>query len=165
MRDLGAGALQALPDKDAVLAEMLVSISEELLAGRGASGSAAAPDARATRWSRWSSGTSTSRCTHRPLIVVQDRDWESLPDDARERVRTLQREYVDLWAAQLRGVRRPAARTRARAGDRARGLRSDQLHPAQQPPARAELAALLRGMAPPRWACDRAVRARYTVLR
>ena len=39
---------------------------------------------------------------HRPLIVVQDRDWESLPADARERVRALQREYVDLWADQLR---------------------------------------------------------------
>ncbi|MCW2846005.1 MAG: kstR2 6, partial [Nocardioides sp.] len=41
---------------------------------------------------------------HRPLIVVQDRDWESLPGEARERVRSLQREYVDLWAAQLRLV-------------------------------------------------------------
>ena len=38
---------------------------------------------------------------HRALIVVQDRDWESLSAEARERVRTLQREYVDLWAAQL----------------------------------------------------------------
>ena len=33
---------------------------------------------------------------------MQDRDWSSLPDDAREEVRALQREYVDLWAAQLR---------------------------------------------------------------
>jgi hypothetical protein len=41
---------------------------------------------------------------HRALIVVQDRDWESLPAEARERVRALQREYVDLWAAQLRLV-------------------------------------------------------------
>jgi hypothetical protein len=36
------------------------------------------------------------------LIVVQDRDWQSLPAQARERVRSLQREYVDLWAGQLR---------------------------------------------------------------
>ena len=41
---------------------------------------------------------------HRPLIVVQDRDWESLPGPAREQVRALQREYVDLWAARLREV-------------------------------------------------------------
>ena len=41
---------------------------------------------------------------HRALIVVQDRDWESLPDAARERVRDLQRRYVDLWAAQLRAA-------------------------------------------------------------
>ncbi|MCL8026784.1 TetR/AcrR family transcriptional regulator [Nocardioides bruguierae] len=36
------------------------------------------------------------------LIVVQDRDWASLPTDARERVRGLQREYVATWAEQLR---------------------------------------------------------------
>jgi len=41
---------------------------------------------------------------HRALIVVQDRDWSSLPPDARERVRALQREYVDVWAAQLRAA-------------------------------------------------------------
>ena len=28
--------------------------------------------------------------SHRPLIVVQDRDWESLPEEAREQVRRLQ---------------------------------------------------------------------------
>ena len=41
---------------------------------------------------------------HRPLIIVQDRDWESLPLAAREQVRRLQRDYVDLWAEQLRLV-------------------------------------------------------------
>ncbi len=42
---------------------------------------------------------------NKPLIVVQDRDWASLPDDARERVRSLQRRYVDLWVTQLRALR------------------------------------------------------------
>ena len=41
---------------------------------------------------------------HRSLIVVQDRDWESLPTEAREQVRRLQREYVDVWAGRLREV-------------------------------------------------------------
>ncbi len=41
---------------------------------------------------------------HQPLIVVQDRDWASLPEDARERVRGLQRRYVELWADRLREV-------------------------------------------------------------
>jgi hypothetical protein len=52
---------------------------------------------------------------HRALIVVQDRDWQSLPPDARERVRALQREYVDVWAAQLRRLHRGLHTDRARA--------------------------------------------------
>jgi hypothetical protein len=51
--------------------------------------------------------------------VVQDRDWESLPAEARERVRSLQREYVDLWAAELRrlddSLDLPTARSMAHA--------------------------------------------------
>ena len=49
------------------------------------------------------------------MIVVQDRDWQSLPAQAREQVRTLQREYVDVWAAQLRRVHRGLRTDRARA--------------------------------------------------
>jgi len=88
--------------KDAVLAEMLVSISEELL-GVGRERVAAAPDAGAALAALvdWHVDFALR---HRPLIVVQDRDWQSLPVEARERVRALQREYVDLWAAQLRRI-------------------------------------------------------------
>ena len=88
--------------KDAVLAEMLVSISQELLdVGRDRVSSA--PDAPAALGAliEWHVDFALR---HRPLIVVQDRDWQSLPIEARERVRSLQREYVDLWAAQLRLV-------------------------------------------------------------
>jgi hypothetical protein len=52
---------------------------------------------------------------HRSLIVVQDRDWQSLPPAARERVRALQREYVDVWARQLRRLHRGLRTDRARA--------------------------------------------------
>ena len=52
---------------------------------------------------------------HRALIVVQDRDWQSLPPVAREQVRSLQREYVDVWAAQLRRLHRGLHTDRARA--------------------------------------------------
>ena len=88
--------------KDAVLAEMLVSISQELL-DVGRDRADAAPDARAALGALidWHVDFALQ---HRPLIVVQDRDWQSLPIEARERVRALQREYVDLWAAQLRLV-------------------------------------------------------------
>ena len=80
---------------------MLVAISERLLA-EGQERVARADRRRPTRWPRWSTGTWSSRCAQPSLIVVQDRDWQSLPTAARERVRSLQREYVDLWAAQLR---------------------------------------------------------------
>lgn len=99
--------------KDAVLAEMLVSISEELL-GVGRVRVAAAADAAAAIVALvdWHVDFALR---HRPLIVVQDRDWQSLPSEARERVRTLQREYVDLWAGQLRLVHRRLGLDQARA--------------------------------------------------
>jgi AcrR family transcriptional regulator len=99
--------------KDAVLAEMLVSISLELLAV-GRTRVAAAPDAAAALVSLvdWHADFALR---HRPLIVVQDRDWQSLPSEARERVRSLQREYVDLWAGQLRLVHDDLDLPRARA--------------------------------------------------
>ena len=42
---------------------------------------------------------------NKPLIVVQDRDWSSLPAEAQEQVRHLQRAYVELWVTTLREVR------------------------------------------------------------
>jgi AcrR family transcriptional regulator len=100
--------------KDAVLAEMLVSISLELLAVGRARVAAAAADPAAALASLvdWHADFALR---HRPLIVVQDRDWQSLPSEARERVRSLQREYVDLWAGQLRLVHVDLGLDRARA--------------------------------------------------
>jgi len=99
--------------KDAVLAEMLVSISEELLRVGGERVAAAGDPAGAVHGLvAWYVDFALR---HRALIVVQDRDWESLPDEARERVRILQREYVDLWAAQLRLIDESLTGDRARA--------------------------------------------------
>ncbi|WP_343061519.1 TetR/AcrR family transcriptional regulator [Nocardioides luti] len=99
--------------KDAVLAEMLVSISQDLLSvGRSRVADAAGPADALVALVDWHVDFALR---HRPLIVVQDRDWESLPREARERVRTLQREYVDLWADQLRLVHGGLALERARA--------------------------------------------------
>lgn len=102
----GPALYKHFSSKDAVLAEMLVSISEELLAeGRARVVAAGGDPAAALRGLvDWHVDFALR---HRALIVVQDRDWESLPDDARERVRDLQRAYVDLWAAQVR-TREPA---------------------------------------------------------
>ena len=86
--------------KDAVLAEMLVSISRWLLDG-GRACVAAAPDPAAALAALVDHHVGFA-LEHRPLIVVQDRDWSSLPAEAREEVRRTQRAYVDVWADQLR---------------------------------------------------------------
>ena len=82
----------------------------------------------------------------RALIVVQDRDWESLPTDAREQVRALQRKYVDLWAAQLRAVDSDLGLTQARATAHAVfGLINSTPHSGRLPDA--AMRELLRDMA------------------
>src|SRR5918992_3179086 len=96
----GPALYKHFPSKQAVLASMLVSISEDLLrVGRERIETAADPAAAVRALVEWHVDFALR---HRPLIVVQDRDWESLPTEARERVRALQRAYVDLWAAELR---------------------------------------------------------------
>lgn len=98
----GPALYKHFPSKDAILAEMLVAISEELLSvGRSrVSAAADAPSALAALVD-WHISFALA---NKALIVVQDRDWDSLPVEARERVRTLQREYVDLWVAQVRAI-------------------------------------------------------------
>jgi hypothetical protein len=77
---------------------------------------------------------------------VQDRDWESLPPDAREQVRRLQREYVDIWAEQLRRVHRGLRTDRARAmAHVAFGLINSTPHSGLLP--NAQMRALLTSMA------------------
>lgn len=96
----GPALYKHFPSKQAVLAEMLVAISEELLrVGTERVAAAAGPRPALAALVDWHVDFALR---HRALIVVQDRDWEALPLEARERVRSLQREYVDLWAAQLR---------------------------------------------------------------
>lgn len=113
----GPALYKHFASKDALLAEMLVSISERLLAVAlervaEAEDAAGALDALVAWHVEFA-------LRHRPLIIVQDRDWESLPPDAREQVRTLQRAYVDVWAARLReldpGLDLATARARAHA--------------------------------------------------
>ncbi len=109
----GPALYKHFPSKDAVLAEMLVSISERLLAvGRDRSDRAADARAALAALVDWHVEFALR---HRALIVVQDRDWESLPVQAREQVRALQREYVDVWAGRLRELHRGLGMDHARA--------------------------------------------------
>ena len=109
----GPALYRHFASKDAMLAEMLVSISEELLAV-GRERVREAEDHREALHAlvNWHIDFALH---NKPLIVVQDRDWASLPDAARERVRELQRRYVELWVEQLRAVHRGLALDRARA--------------------------------------------------
>lgn len=147
----GPALYKHFPSKDAMLAEMLVSISEELLrVGTERTqdhGALREPADAVVALVEWHIEFALE---HRPLIVVQDRDWESLPADARERVRSLQREYVDLWATQLRrlhheldsDLRLDQARAMAHA---AFGLINSTPHSALLPDE--QMRDLLRGMA------------------
>jgi AcrR family transcriptional regulator len=113
----GPALYRHFASKDAMLAEMLVGISELLLAEARKRSRAATParDALGALLD-WHIDFALG---HRALIVVQDRDWDALPDEARARVRRLQRAYIDLWADQLSqladGIDRGEAQTRARA--------------------------------------------------
>jgi AcrR family transcriptional regulator len=109
----GPALYRHFASKDAMLAEMLVSISEELLeVGRERVAEAADAHEALRALVDWHVDFALH---NRPLIVVQDRDWSSLPDDARERVRALQRRYVELWVDQLRAVHRELPPRRGRA--------------------------------------------------
>ncbi|HEX3929846.1 MAG TPA: TetR/AcrR family transcriptional regulator, partial [Nocardioides sp.] len=108
----GPALYKHFDSKDAVLAAMLVGISERLLEeGRARADGAASPRDALDSLVAWHVDFALR---HRSLIVVQDRDWQSLPPAARERVRHLQREYVEVWAAQLRRVHRGLRSDRAR---------------------------------------------------
>lgn len=112
----GPALYKHFASKEAILAEMLVSISEELLTeGRARVTAYGVDDDPAAAVRALVAWHVDFALRHQPLIVVQDRDWESLPPQARERVRALQREYVDLWAAQLRRVHPGLRSDRSRA--------------------------------------------------
>ncbi|HEY0903428.1 MAG TPA: TetR/AcrR family transcriptional regulator [Marmoricola sp.] len=104
--------------KQSILSEMLVSISQELLReGRRRVAEAADDDAALVALVDWHV---TFALAHKPLIVVQDRDWAALALEAREKVRETQLAYVGVWVKVLRelheGLGAEAARARVHAG-------------------------------------------------
>lgn len=104
--------------KQAILSEMLVSISEELLReGRRRVKEAADDKAALESLVDWHV---TFALAHKPLIVVQDRDWSALPVEAREKVRSTQLAYIEVWVKVLRslhsGLSAEQARARVHAG-------------------------------------------------
>lgn len=91
----GPAIYRHFPSKEGLLTEMLVGISEHLLdGGRRLAGTYPSPAERLAALVAFH----VDFALHRPeLISVQDRDLANLPEDARRRVRALQRAYVEVW--------------------------------------------------------------------
>ncbi len=109
----GPALYRHFPSKDAMLAEMLVQVSDRLLTvGRErVQGAATAEDALDTlvRWHiEFALGNPE-------LITVQDRDLANCSDPDRRRVRRLQRRYVEVWVGVLAAAHPGCDRGRLRA--------------------------------------------------
>lgn len=141
----GPGLYRHFVSKDAVLAEMLVAISEELLReGRTRVDAAADPRAALDALVAWQS---TFALSHPALIVVQDRDLGNVPEPGRHRIRQLQRQYVEVWVQVLCAVDPTRGEPEARAAAHAVfGLLNSTPHSATGLPTE-EMAPLLRRMA------------------
>jgi AcrR family transcriptional regulator len=132
--------------KDAMLAEMLLRISERLLAGGTERVAAAGGDPGAQL--RALVDFQVDFALDNPaLITVQDRDLGSLPEADAAQVRRLQRRYVEVWVTVLARVHpaADAATCRARA-HAVFGLINSTPHSAGRL-ARTEMAVLLTEMA------------------
>lgn len=138
----GPALYRHFPGKEALLAELLVGISEHLLAGARAR-AAQTSDPHELLAALVEFHADFAR-REPELIVVQDRDLANLPDSERRRVRRLQRTYVEVWVDALRrahpGLGPDAARSAAHGTF---GLLNSTPHAGRTP----EAAALLRRMA------------------
>lgn len=112
----GPAIYRHFASKDAMLAEMLVRISERLLAGASERVAAAGDDAAAQL--RALIDFQVDFALGNPaLITVQDRDLGNVAAAEAAQVRRLQRRYVEIWVAVLARLHpgAPAAACRARA--------------------------------------------------
>lgn len=110
----GPAVYRHFPSKDALLAALLVGISQDLLEGGRAEVAAARTPAEALE--RLVDRHLEFSLSEPDLIRVHDRDLASLGQDDEQQVRRLQRSYVELWVDQLvPPLSRPEARARAHA--------------------------------------------------
>jgi AcrR family transcriptional regulator len=142
----GPAIYRHFASKDAMLAEMLLRISERLLAG-GTERVAAAGADPAVQLRALLEFQVDFALDNPALITVQDRDLGSLPPEDAAQVRRLQRRYVELWVAVLARLhpQAEAAACRARA-HAVFGLINSTPHSAGRLP-RPAMAALLTAMA------------------
>ncbi|MFK4146301.1 TetR/AcrR family transcriptional regulator [Streptomyces sp. NPDC004065] len=112
----GPGLYRHFAGKDAMLAELLVGISGQLLTGarrrlaeaEGVAGPGEVLDSLIE-------GHIDFALDDRPLITLHDRELDRLRDSDRKLVRQLQRQYVELWVGVVRelypGLAEPVARS------------------------------------------------------
>jgi AcrR family transcriptional regulator len=95
----GPGLYRHFAGKEAVLSDMLLGISQRLLA-EGSRRVVEAPDAAAALDAllRWHIGFALSQPD---LITVQSRELSNVPEPARWQIRRLQRLYVEEWVTVL----------------------------------------------------------------
>ncbi|MEU5700937.1 SACE_7040 family transcriptional regulator [Streptomyces aurantiacus] len=113
----GPGLYRHFAGKDAMLAELLVGISEQLLAGgrlRVAESESGGGNPEALL-DALIEGHIDFALDDRPLITLHDRELDRLRDSDRKLVRQLQRQYVELWVTVVRelhpGLAEPSARS------------------------------------------------------
>ncbi|MQY13883.1 Transcriptional repressor Mce3R [Streptomyces sp. RB5] len=97
----GPGLYRHFPGKDAMLAELLVGISERLLAAGRHRAADASGEALLDALIE---GHIDFALDDRPLIILHDRELDRLRDEDRKLVRQLQRQYVEQWVAVVREV-------------------------------------------------------------
>jgi AcrR family transcriptional regulator len=129
----GPGIYRHFPSKEAVLSQMLLDISERLLAegGRRASAAADAADALDALL-----GWHVSFALSQPdLITVQTRELANVPEPARRQIRRLQRLYVEEWVTVLSELSPRAGQSTLRAAVHATfGLLNSTPHSASELP-------------------------------
>ncbi|MEU1662779.1 TetR/AcrR family transcriptional regulator [Streptomyces sparsogenes] len=113
----GPGLYRHFAGKEAMLAELLVGISGRLLAG-GKQRAAEVPEGERDPAAVLDSlvrGHIDFALDDRPLIVLHDRELDRLRDTDRKLVRSLQRQYVELWVQVVREVHPRLSEAEARA--------------------------------------------------
>ncbi|MER5769994.1 SACE_7040 family transcriptional regulator [Streptomyces sp. NPDC001985] len=110
----GPGLYRHFAGKDAMLAELLVGISERLLSGGRLRVEESAADPGALLASLID-GHVDFALDDRPLITLHDRELDRLREADRKRVRRLQRQYAELWVTAVRRVHPAVPEPEARA--------------------------------------------------
>ncbi|WP_082043259.1 TetR/AcrR family transcriptional regulator [Rhodococcus sp. MEB064] len=99
----GPAVYRHFPNKEAVLVELLVGISEYLHSGGAAVVAAGTPSSLETLRALVDFHLDFALTSPR-LIEIQFRDLANLPADAQRTVRSLQRRYIEIWVRTLREI-------------------------------------------------------------